>query len=164
MECTMTTLLMLLLILSMYPIVKIIFYMPIFAMLKNNQNRKGLSLILTAVMTVILFIILLVLAYTTMGYTLTNDKSLFDSGPEFYTFIGFTYVLGLFAAVVLLVLKFINRKSADTVPVESLEDSNTDSEQVTEVKQNNKSGFENIILLLVIAGFAGFILYIFYIA
>lgn len=164
MECTMTTLLMLLLILSMYPIVKIIFYMPIFAMLKNNQNRKGLSLILTAVMTVILFIILLVLAYTTMGYTLTNDKSLFDSGPEFYTFIGFTYVLGLFAAVVLLVLKFINRKSADTVPVESLEVSNTDSEQVTEVKQNNKSGFENIILLLVIAGFAGFILYIFYIA
>ena len=163
MECTMTTLLMLLLILSMYPIVKIIFYMPIFAMLKNNQNRKGLSLILTAVMTVILFIILLVLAYTTMGYTLTNDKSLFDSGPEFYTFIGFTYVLGLFAAVVLLVLKFINRKSADTVPVESLEVSNTDSEQVTEVKQNNKSGFENIILLLVIAGFAGFILYIFYI-
>lgn len=160
----MTTLLMLLLILSMYPIVKIIFYMPIFAMLKNNQNRKGLSLILTAVMTVILFIILLVLAYTTMGYTLTNDKSLFDSGPEFYTFIGFTYVLGLFAAVVLLVLKFINRKSADTVPVESLEVSNTDSEQVTEVKQNNKSGFENIILLLVIAGFAGFILYIFYIA
>lgn len=160
----MTTLLMLLLFLSMYPIVKIIFYMPIFAMLKNNQNRKGLSLILTAVMTVILFIILLVLAYTTMGYTLTNDKSLFDSGPEFYTFIGFTYVLGLFAAVVLLVLKFINRKSADTVPVESLEVSNTDSEQVTEVKQNNKSGFENIILLLVIAGFAGFILYIFYIA
>ena len=159
----MTTLLMLLLILSMYPIVKIIFYMPIFAMLKNNQNRKGLSLILTAVMTVILFIILLVLAYTTMGYTLTNDKSLFDSGPEFYTFIGFTYVLGLFAAVVLLVLKFINRKSADTVPVESLEVSNTDSEQVTEVKQNNKSGFENIILLLVIAGFAGFILFIFYI-
>lgn len=164
MECTMTTLLMLLLILSMYPIVKIIFYMPIFAMLKNNQNRKGLSLILTAVMTVILFIILLVLAYTTMGYTLTNDKSLFDSGPEFYTFIGFTYVLGLFAAVVLLVLKFINRKSADAAPVESLEVSNTDSEQVTEVKQNNKSGFENIILLLVIAGFAGFILYIFYIA
>lgn len=160
----MTTLLMLLLILSMYPIVKIIFYMPIFAMLKNNHNRKGLSLILTAVMTVILFIILLVLAYTTMGYTLTNDKSLFDSGPEFYTFIGFAYVLGLFAAVVLLVLKFINRKSADTVPVESLEVSNTDSEQVTEVKQNNKSGFENIILLLVIAGFAGFILFIFYIA
>lgn len=148
----MTTFLMLLLILSMYPIVKIIFYMPISALLKNHQNRKSLSLILTAVMTGLLFIILLVLAYTTMGYTLTNDESIFNSGPEFYSFIGFTYVLGLFAAVVLLVLKFINRKPAEPNVV-----SNTDN-------QPNKSGFENIILILVIAGFAGFILFIFYIA
>ncbi|WP_213809936.1 hypothetical protein [Jeotgalicoccus sp. WY2] len=154
----MTVLLMLLLTLSMYPIVKIIFYMPISALLKNNQNRKSLSLILTAVMTAILFIILLVLAYTTMGYTLTNDKSIFDSGPEFYSFIGFTYVLGLFAAVVLLVLKFINRKSS-----EPLEAADTDSKALIEDKQNKLSGFENIILTLVIAGFAGFILFIFYI-
>lgn len=160
----MTTFLMLLLILSMYPIVKIIFYMPISALLKNHQNRKSLSLILTAAMTGILLIILLVLAYTTMGYTLTNDKSIFNSGPEFYSFIGFTYVLGLFAAVVLLVLKFINRKPADSLPSERLEVSNTDSKHVTEVQQKSKSGFENIILTLVIAGFAGFILFIFYIA
>lgn len=155
----MTTFLMLLLILSIYPIVKIIFYMPISALLKNHQNRKSLSLILTVLMTGILFIILLVLAYTTMGYTLTNDKSIFDSGPEFYSFIGFTYVLGLFAAVVLLVLKFINRKSA-----EPLEAANNNSVPMTEVQQNKQSGFENIILTLVIAGFAGFILFIFYIA
>lgn len=151
----MTVFLMLLLILSMYPIVKIIFYMPISALLKNHQNRKSLSLILTGVMTGILFIILLVLAYTTMGYTLTNDQSIFNSGPEFYSFIGFTYVLGLFAAVVLLVLKFINRKPADTLPREHLELSKAE-------QQKNKSGVENIILLLIIAGFSGFILFIFY--
>lgn len=148
----MATFLIMLLILCIYPIVKIIFYMPIFAMLKYQQNRKRRALILTAGMTVVLFIILLILAYTTMGYTLTNDKSIFDSGPEFYSFIGFTYVLGLFAAVVLLVLKFINRTSVD-----SLEASNTD-------RHKNKPILENIVLLLVIAGFLGLILVIFFIA
>ena len=106
----MTVFLMLLLILCIYQIVKVIFYMPVSALLKNHQNRKSFSLIITTIMTIILFIVLLVLAYTTMGYTLTNDLSIFNSGPEFYYFIGFTYVLGLFAAVVLLVLKFINKK------------------------------------------------------
>lgn len=148
----MTAFLMLLLILCIYPIVKLIFYMPVSALLKNHQNRKSFSLIITTIMTIILFIVLLVLAYTTMGYTLTNDLSIFNSGPEFYYFIGFTYVLGLFAAVVLLVLKFINKKSTKLF--------NTPDT----VEKVNKTGFENIILLLVIGGFAVLILFIFYVS
>lgn len=148
----MTAFLMLLLILCIYPIVKVIFYIPVSALLKNHQNRKSFSLIITTIMTIILFIVLLVLAYTTMGYTLTNDLSIFNSGPEFYYFIGFTYVLGLFAAVVLLVLKFINKKSTKLF--------NTPDT----VEKVNKTGFENIILLLVIGGFAVLILFIFYVS
>lgn len=148
----MTAFLMLLLILCIYPIVKLIFYMPVSALLKNHQNRKSFSLIITTIMTIILFIVLLVLAYTTMGYTLTNDLSIFNSGPEFYYFIGFTYVLGLFAAVVLSVLKFINKKSTKLF--------NTPDT----VEKVNKTGFENIILLLVIGGFAVLILFIFYVS
>lgn len=148
----MTAFLMMLLILCIYPIVKLIFYMPVSALLKNHQNRKSFSLIITTIMTIILFIVLLVLAYTTMGYTLTNDLSIFNSGPEFYYFIGFTYVLGLFAAVVLLVLKFINKKSTKLF--------NTPDT----VEKVNKTGFENIILLLVIGGFAVLILFIFYVS
>ena len=148
----MTAFLMLLLILCIYPIVKLIFYMPVSALLKNHQNRKSFSLIITTIMTIILFIVLLVLAYTTMGYTLTNDLSIFNSGPEFYYFIGFTYVLGLFAAVVLSVLKFINKKSTKLF--------NTPDT----VEKVNKTGFENILLLLVIGGFAVLILFIFYVS
>lgn len=148
----MTAFLMLLLILCIYPIVKLIFYMPVSALLKNHQNRKSFSLIITTIMTIILFIVLLVLAYTTMGYTLTKDLSIFNSGPEFYYFIGFTYVLGLFAAVVLSVLKFINKKSTKLF--------NTPNT----VEKVNKTGFENIILLLVIGGFAVLILFIFYVS
>lgn len=148
----MTAFLMLLLILCIYPIVKLIFYMPVSALLKNHQNRRSFALIITAIMTIILFIVLLVLAYTTMGFTLTNDLSIFNSGPEFYYFIGFTYVLGLFAAVVLSVLKFINKKSTKLF--------NTPDT----VEKVNKTGFENIILLLVIGGFAVLILFIFYVS
>lgn len=153
----MTVFLMLLLILCIYPIVKVIFYIPVSALLKNHQNRKSLSLIITAVLTIILFIILLVLAYVTMGYTLTNNQSIFNSGPEFYYFIGFTYVLGLFAAVVLLVLKVINMRAAETIPPESLKIPET-------AHEGTKTGIENIILILVIGGFAALILFIFYIA
>ncbi|WP_026859865.1 hypothetical protein [Jeotgalicoccus psychrophilus] len=148
--------LMFLLIISMYPIMKVIFYLPISAMLRNHKNRNSLSIILTAVMTVILFIVLLVTAYVTMDYTLTNERSIFNSGPEFYYFIGFTYVLGLFAAVVLLVLKFINRNSATTIP------ETAENKTPSETDKNNRTGFENIILVLVIGGFAALILIIFY--
>lgn len=154
----MTAFLMLLLILCIYPIVKLIFYMPVSALLKNHQNRRSFALIITAIMTVILLIVLLVLAYTTMGYTLTNNLSIFNSGPEFYYFIGFTYVLGLFAAVVLLVLKFINKKSTKLFNTpDTVEKDDT-------LHEVNKTGFENIILLLVIGGFAVLILFIFYVS
>lgn len=153
----MTAFLMLLLVLCIYPIVKLIFYIPVSALLKNHQNRKSLSLIITAILTIILFIILLVLAYITMGYTLTNNRSIFNSDPEFYYFIGFTYVIGLFAAVVLLVLKVINVRSVETVPPESLKTPEN-------VHEGTETGFENIILILVLGGFAALILFIFYIA
>ena len=140
-------------LLCLYPIIKLIIYLPMKNIFKNQQNSHKRSLFLTILVSLILALIIYL-------YSLTFEtRGELNYAALIFMFI--TYGLALVASIILLVIKKDHPKTQNDIK-ESTAEQKGKFETVQQDEDKESLGIDKIVLFSIVGALILFLIFVIY--